>query len=343
MIKTIRKITKPLGILYGGITSLRNILYDKDILKSTRFDIPIINVGNLSVGGTGKTPHIEYLIRLFKDSYRIATLSRGYKRKTKGFILADETTTVQDIGDEPYQYYQKFKDILVAVSEKRVEGVRQLLALDNKPELILLDDAFQHRQINAGFSIVLTPYNDLFVDDTMLPTGNLRENVKGIQRAQVVIVTKCPNRLTEKEQFEIAKRLPVSLTQTVYFSSIKYDDYAYNSLEKKIPLNSLCNKKVTLVTGIANPKPLIDYLERQKIVINHLKFSDHHNFSSQDISVILEADDSVIITTEKDFMRLKDKITTKLYYLPIKVTIINNEEDFNLKIKLYVGESTRNS
>ena len=342
MIALLRKIAKPFSLLYGGVTTVRNALYDKDILKSTRFDTPIINVGNLSVGGTGKTPHIEYLVRLLQDNYRVATLSRGYKRKTKGFLLADENATVLTIGDEPYQYFQKFKKIQVAVCEKRVEGVRRLLLNKNKPDVVLLDDAFQHRQIQAGLTILLTPYNDLFVDDSLLPSGNLRESKVGAARAQLIIVTKCPAVLSEKEQFEIAKKLNVQLTQTVYFSIITYDTFIYNKVLEKIALKDLFGKKVTLVTGIANPKPLLSFLEDNKIVINHLEFSDHHHFSSQDISVILEAESSVIITTEKDFMRLKDKIKTKLYYLPIQVAIINNEVDFNLRIKKYVEQSTGN-
>jgi tetraacyldisaccharide 4'-kinase len=342
MMSILRKLAKPLAVLYGGVTTVRNVLYDKKVLKSTAFDLPIINVGNLSVGGTGKTPHIEYLIRLLAKKYRVATLSRGYKRQSSGFVLANEKTTVLDIGDEPYQYAQKFKNILVAVDEKRVHGVAELLKLDNKPEVILLDDAFQHRKIEAGLNIVLTPYDDLFVDDTMLPTGNLRERAVGISRAQLIIVSKCPETLTEEEQFALAQRLPLSLTQTVYFSKIQYDDFVYNKTLEKRTLNSLKGQKVTLVTGISNPKPLLTYLEKNKIVINHIAFSDHHNFSSQDISVILEADDSLIITTEKDFMRLQDKIKTNLYYLPIKIAIINNEEDFNLRIKNYVEQSTEN-
>jgi len=342
MMSLLRKLAKPLAILYGGVTTVRNTLYDKKVLRSTTFDLPIINVGNLSAGGTGKTPHIEYLIRLLAKDYQVATLSRGYKRQSKGFVLANENTTVLDIGDEPYQYVQKFDTILVAVDEKRVHGVEELLKLNNKPEVILLDDAFQHRQLEAGLNIVLTPYDDLFVDDSMLPTGNLRERAVGVSRAQLIIVTKCPEVLSEDEQFSLAQRLPLSLTQTVYFSKIQYDDFVYNKALEKLSLTDLKTKKVTLVTGIANPKPLLVYLEENKIVINHIEFSDHHNFSSQDISVILEADDSLIITTEKDFMRLQDKIKTNLYYLPIKIALINNEEDFNLRIKNYVEQSTRN-
>ncbi len=328
-------------MLYGGVTATRNALYDKGVLKSHAFEIPIINVGNLSVGGTGKTPHIEYLIRLLQDNYRVATLSRGYKRKSKGFLLANDNSSVASIGDEPFQFYNKFEKLTVAVSEKRVLGVQKLLDLKPKPDIILLDDAFQHRQIQAGLTIVLTPYDDLFIDDSMLPSGNLREPKKGISRAQLIVVTKCPAQLSEKEQFTIAKRLNVGLTQTIFFSTIVYDDLVYSNTER-VRLTGLKDQEIILVTGIANPEPLVKHLKKQKLSFQHLAFSDHHNFTSQDISVILEAENSIIITTEKDFMRLHTKIKTKLYYLPIKVSIIDNEKDFNLKIKRYVEQSTGN-
>ena len=336
-----RKILKPFALLYGGVTATRNRLYDKGLLKSRSFEIPIINVGNLSVGGTGKTPHIEYLIRLLQDNYRVATLSRGYKRKSKGFFLANKKSSVYDIGDEPFQYYKKFDQLTVAVCEKRVVGVQKLLDLEPKPDVILLDDAFQHRQIQAGLNIVLTPYDDLFIDDCMLPSGNLREPKKGISRAQLIIVTKCPALLSENEQFTIAKRLNIRLKQTVFFSTILYDDLVYSNTER-VWLTGLKDQDIILVTGIANPEPLVNHLKKQGLNFKHLAFSDHHNFTSRDISVILEAEYSIILTTEKDFVRLHTKIKTNLYYLPIKVSIMDNEKDFNLKIEHYVEQSARN-
>ena len=191
----LRHILWPLAIIYGIITSIRNFLYNHNYFRSHTFSIPVVAVGNLSVGGTGKTPMVEYLIRLFSDSHKVAVLSRGYKRKSKGFILANTNTTTEEIGDEPFQYFSKFKNILVAVDAQRKNGIEQLLQLPQKPEIILLDDAFQHRKVNANFYVLLTAYSDLFTDDFMLPVGNLREVKSGAQRAQAVVVSKCTDEL----------------------------------------------------------------------------------------------------------------------------------------------------
>ena len=203
----LRKLLFPFAILYGFITSLRNYLFDKGILKSYSFEIPVIAVGNLNVGGTGKTPQIEYLIRLLSPKYKVATLSRGYKRKSADFVLADADSNAEILGDEPFQYYKKFPNIQVAVDADRRNGIEQLLNQKEKPEVILLDDAFQHRKVKAGFYILLTAYNDLFCDDFILPTGNLRESRKGAKRADLIIVTKCPQTITEPEQEAISGKL----------------------------------------------------------------------------------------------------------------------------------------
>ena len=203
----LRKILFPFSFLYGWITSLRNFLFDKGILKSYRFDLPVIAVGNLSVGGTGKTPQIEYLIRLLSDSYKIATLSRGYKRKSEGFVLANKTSNAEILGDEPFQFYQKFPTIQVAVDANRKNGIEQLLLEKQKPEIILLDDAFQHRKVTAGFYIMLTSYDDLFYKDFILPTGNLRESRSGANRADMIIVTKCPQDISEIAQEQIKQKI----------------------------------------------------------------------------------------------------------------------------------------
>ena len=203
----LRKILFPFAILYGLITSFRNFLFDKGILKSYSFDLPIIAVGNLSVGGTGKTPQIEYLIRLLSDNYKVATLSRGYKRKSEGFVLADKNANAEILGDEPFQFYQKFPNVQVAVDANRKNGIEQLLNQNEKPEIILLDDAFQHRKVKAGYYILLTAYNDLYADDYILPTGNLRESRSGAKRANIVIVTKCPANLSLDKQNTIKKKL----------------------------------------------------------------------------------------------------------------------------------------
>ncbi len=344
----LRKILYPFSVLYGGVTSARNTLYNKEILKSTSFTTATIVVGNLSVGGTGKTPQVEYLVRLLQDTYKIAILSRGYKRKTNRFIIAKETSTASDIGDEPLQYYQKFKNTIVAVDADRVNGINQLLNLLDKPEVILLDDAFQHRKVEAGFNILLTSYNDLYVDDKMLPTGNLREKVKGASRAQLIVVTKCPMHLSEEEQFEITKKLHVENHQTVFFSSIKYSDVIIGE-KSTIDLDELSSYKIILVTGIAKVKPLVDFLKEQQFDFQHLKFADHHDFSKNDLQKIktsfdeLDSTKKIILTTEKDYIRSFMAVDDEVYYLPIETSFIAHQKDFDKIIINYVEQSTRNS
>ncbi len=341
-----RKILYPLSVLYGKITKIRNKMYNKGVLKSTQFEIPVIVVGNLSVGGTGKTPQIEYLIRLLKKDYIIAVLSRGYKRKSKGFLIADTSSDAQKIGDEPFQYFQKFEDIIVAVDTDRVNGINQLKELNNPPEIILLDDAFQHRKVDAGFNILLTPYNDLYVDDMMLPTGNLRERIEGAERAQIIIVTKCPNELSEDKQFDIASKLKPTLYQTVFFSTIEYSSVIKDKKEE-ISLSDLTAYQVLLVTGIANPIPLEKYLKSKDIAFEHLKYPDHHDFSNKERNKIksifnkITSKKKIILTTEKDFARLENQLDVK--YLEIKTKFINHGRDFDKKIINYVEQSSRNS
>ena len=218
----VRKFLFPFAILYGFITSIRNFFFDKGILKSYSFDVPVIAVGNLSVGGTGKTPQIEYLIRLLSSKYKVATLSRGYKRKSEGFVLADAHSNASILGDEPFQFYTKFPNIQVAVDANRKNGIEQLLSQESKPDIILLDDAYQHRKVKAGFYILLTSYGDLYADDFILPTGNLRESRSGAQRANLVIVTKCPENLSLDEQQKIKEKLKLSVSQELYFSFIVF-------------------------------------------------------------------------------------------------------------------------
>ena len=222
--KFIRFLLFPFAIIYSVVTTIRNYFFDIGLFTSTRFKKPIIAVGNLSVGGTGKTPQIEYLIRLLQNEYRIAVLSRGYKRKSKGFIIADKNVTADIIGDEPYQYFQKFLSIIVSVDADRRKGIQQLKELKSPPDIILLDDAFQHRRVEGGFNMLLTSYKNLYVDDAMLPTGNLREKVSGADRAQVIIVTKCPMNLSEESKLEITKRLNPTSDQTLFFTGIDYEN-----------------------------------------------------------------------------------------------------------------------
>jgi len=341
----LRKIAFPFSFLYGWITSVRNYLFDKQLLKATEFEIPTIVVGNLSVGGTGKTPQIEYLIRLLSEKYKIAVLSRGYKRKSKGFVLADKSSTAEIIGDEPYQYFKKFKNIEVCVDANRVHGIQQLLTVKPKTEVVLLDDAFQHRKIKGGFNTLLTAFNNLYSDDTLLPSGNLRENVAGAKRAQIIVVTKCPKNLLEKEQLKIKEKLKITPSQTIFFTTISYDAalQGYN----EIAISDLQGNEILLVTGIANPAPLVNYLENNHIKCNHLQFKDHHNFTKQDIQLIknefdkIQSNKKIVLTTEKDYVRIFGKLPN-VYYISIKTKYINHKEDFDNRIVAYVERSTRN-
>jgi tetraacyldisaccharide 4'-kinase len=333
----LRYLLFPFAILYGIITSTRNFLYDKGVLKSHIYNIPIIAVGNLSVGGTGKTPQIEYLIRLLSSNYKIATLSRGYKRKSEGFVLADANSDSEIIGDEPFQIYQKFPNIKVAVDVDRKNGIEQLLSLPDKPNVILLDDAFQHRKVRAGFYILLSAYDDLFCDDFMLPTGSLRESRTGATRADVIIITKCPKDLSEIAQQNIKNK--IGLNKPVFFSFINYDDKVYNETESE-SVDEINNVDKLLLTGIAKPEPFFGYLQAEKNA--KMVYADHHHFTENDIKEIKnKANNKLIITTEKDYVRLKNQNLKSLFYLPIKSVFIANSDNFDKIILNYVGASTR--
>jgi tetraacyldisaccharide 4'-kinase len=332
--KFVRFLLFPFAILYQIITAIRNFLFDVNIFKSTSFSMPVIVVGNLSVGGTGKTPQIEYLVRLLKNNFKTGVVSRGYGRKTTGFILLNNKHTAKDVGDEPLQYFKKFKDITVAVDENRVEGITKLV--DQKsPEVILLDDAFQHRKVKGSFYILLTKYNDLFINDYLLPTGNLRESRVGAKRADAIVVTKCPQTLTEIQRKKIKAQFS-KYEKPIYFTTIKYADkisgkYSYT-------IETLQTKHVLLVTGIANPKPLLNFLSDNKVTFLHLKYSDHHDFTSKNIDEIESAFNSIsskeklILTTEKDFTRLENKLEN-VSFLAIETCFLNDgHSEFNENI-----------
>ena len=338
----LRKILFPFAILYGFITSIRNFLFDKGFLKSYSFDLPVIAVGNLSVGGTGKTPQIEYLIRLLSHKYNVATLSRGYKRQSDGFVLANSNSDARQLGDEPFQFYQKFKNVQVAVDANRKNGIEQLLSLSNPPEVILLDDAFQHRKVKAGFYIMLTSYGDLYCNDFILPTGNLRESRSGVQRANVVIVTKCPSNLSLKDQKAIKKQLNLAANQSLFFTFIDYDDVVYSD-NKTLKVTEIKNMDKVLLAGIAKPESFFVYLRQENDEC--LTFPDHHHFSESELEEIKKkANHKIIVTTEKDYVRLKGSILSEeLYYLPIKSTFLSDRDNFDKNILNYVGQSTRNS
>ena len=331
--KLLRYILFPIVPIYFLVTWTRNKFYDLGWKKSKSYNFPIICVGNLSVGGTGKSPMIEYLIRLLKTDYKIATLSRGYKRETSGFKLAENSDTAKTLGDEPFQFYNKFgEDILVSVDADRQHGISSLIESNNKPDVILLDDAFQHRKVKAGYNILLTTFNDLYANDFVLPTGNLREPKSGAKRANIIVVTKCPTNITNKDREHIKSRLKPTKEQHVFFSSIQYSNKVYSLTNEKV-LSQL--KTFTLVTGIANANPLIDFLNSKGLEFNHLNFKDHHTFSVKEINNLSKLD--CIITTEKDYMRLKSekKLKGKLFYLPIEISI-DKKEAFNNLVLEYV-------
>ncbi|MGA9637352.1 tetraacyldisaccharide 4'-kinase [Flavobacterium sp.] len=331
----LRKLLFPFAIIYGLITTIRNFFFDQGILKSTKFDLPVIAVGNLSVGGTGKTPQIEYLVRMLSSKYKVATLSRGYKRQSEGFVLAGANDNALTLGDEPFQYHQKFPKIQVAVDANRTNGIQQLLT-KTKPEVILLDDAYQHRKVKAGLYVLLTAYGDLYADDYMLPIGNLRELRSGATRAKIVVVTKCPTNLSIKEQKEITNKLKLNSNQTLFFSSIAYDETVYSE-KGTLAVAEILNIEKVLLAGIAKPKPFFDYLKNENDLC--LTYPDHHHFSNKDLEEIqAKANGKIIITTEKDYVRLKDSVLkNQLYYLPIKSQLLGNEMLFGKLILDFVS------
>ena len=336
----LRKILFPVAFVYWIVTWMRNFFYDKQVFKSKSFDLPIIAVGNLSVGGTGKTPQIEYLIRLLQDQFNVATLSRGYKRETNDFVLANNSSTVKEIGDEPFQFFTKFPKLKVAVDANRINGINQLLRLDDTPDVILLDDAFQHRKVKAGFYILLTTYSELFCDDFILPFGNLREPSSGKKRANMIIVTKCPTDISELAMSEIKEKLDVDVP--VFFSKIEYDELVYSEI-KPIRTSDIKQAEKTIITGIAKPFPFISHLKKEDDLV--LQFSDHHNFTEKEIDNIKKVSkNNAIITTEKDFMRLKGSLSKEqLFYLPIKSVFLKDADVLDKIILDYVGKSIRNS
>lgn len=282
-------------------------------------------MGNLSVGGTGKTPMIEYLVRLLQPTTRIATLSRGYKRQTKGFLIADNTATASTLGDEPFQFYRKFRELIVSVDENRVHGINRLLKLNESPDVILLDDAFQHRSVRAGLNIMLSSYSNLYINDIVLPTGNLREPRSGAKRADIIVITKCPQNINIKEKKRIAHKVALQSHQHLFFATIAYNHSILgNNIE--IPLTQLKNQTFTLVTGIANPEPLLQFLRSEGLIFEHLRFKDHHEFTPTEITELQKK--SMLVTTEKDMVRLQPHFLgqTSLFYLPITMQLDKPDE-----------------
>ena len=347
----------PFSWIYGSIVRFRNWLFDIGLKKSKSFSIPIISVGNITVGGSGKTPHVEYLIRLLHDKAKIAVLSRGYKRKSHGYVLANESTTMPEIGDEPFQMHEKFSDIYVAVDAKRARGIENLQndEATKDVDVVLLDDAFQHRYVKPGINILLVDYHRLIIYDKMLPAGRLREPLSGKNRADIVIITKCPKDLKPMEFRVLTKAMDLYPFQKLYFTSIDYDTPKGVFEEKQIELDKLQDYHVLLLTGIASPKQMEHDLKPMTKDITNLSFGDHHSFKGKDIDRINDAFESmpeprIIITTEKDAVRLREteglyeKVKSNMYELPIKVSFMLDQQDnFNEKIISYVRKNSRNS
>ena len=345
----LRFLLFPFTIVYIIITMFRNWLYKVNIKRGFKFSIPVINIGNLSVGGTGKTPHTEYLIKLLKDSHHLATLSRGYGRKEFGFKIADNETTSRQIGDEPLQFYKKFgEDITVAVESDRVKGVMDVCYAKENTDLVLLDDAYQHRAIQPGFNILLTDYNRPFYTDYVLPVGDLRELRSGKNRADIIIMTKCGD-FEDLNKTELIKKIGPNSNQSVFFSKVVYGDvYELNSFE----IVEKPKKNIILVTGIAKPNPLLKYLKKSYNVLEHCKFTDHYRFKEKDIDdisnlLIKFAElDPIIITTEKDAMRLigsefESKVNQQPWFYQTITVELNDKEKFDKLILDYVQENRR--
>lgn len=350
----------PISLLYGLITYIRNILYDTGILKSKKFSIPVICVGNITVGGTGKTPHTEYLACLLQDKFKVAILSRGYKRKSHGFRIVSKQSTTRDTGDESLQISNKFPGIIVAVDRDRINGVQTIIKKFPETAVVILDDGFQHRRINPGISILLTDYNRLLTRDYLMPYGRLRENRKNIRRAQIIVVTKCPHNISLETMEGISKEIGLSSSRKIFFSAIYHNDplpvfengrYRQLSLAAESPEE----RGIVLVTGIATPGPLAEHLRKHFNEIKHIEFPDHHYFDYNDIEVIRRAWDEIrssekyLITTEKDAVRLReianiaDHLKEAFYYIPVRIDFLHNSRTvFDNLIIDYVGKNKRN-
>ena len=361
----VRILLFPISVAYGIIAYLYHWLYNQNILSSRKFDIPVISVGNLTTGGTGKTPHVEFIIRHLlndkMDPEDIATLSRGYGRATSGFILAQPNATAAEIGDEPRQFIKKFNHILVAVNENRVEGVQKLMKVNPDLKIVLLDDAFQHRRIQSGMSILLMNYQFFSTSQYILPTGNLREPMSGLKRADIIVVTNSPIILSPMERRRIKKMIKPIVHQKIYYSYISYGAPKYVFEHQEEVFREKVNYfgqgfTVFLFTGIANTVALMDYYNSLPCNVVHLPFSDHHEYSMEDVKLIKEKFDNiaspkkVIFTTEKDAMRLaipgleKAMRALPVFYLPIEVKFSEGDHQlFNEQISEYVGKNQKYS
>ncbi len=353
-LKYIRFVLLPLALLYGVIIRIRNFLFNIEKIKSEQFNVPVISVGNITVGGTGKTPLTEFIIRTISPNNDVALLSRGYKRETKGVVLADEHSTALDIGDEPKQILDKFKQIKVAVAEKRVEGINALLSLQNKPDVIVMDDAYQHRYVKPGLSILVIDYNRPLWKDVMMPAGELREPMSGKKRADVILFSKCPADISEIEQANFIRKIKPQKNQEVYFSSVGYKEIRSIFESEDVMGEEIGNTSVLVVTGIANPTPFLEYVRSKVQNVESIKFPDHYQFASKDIDKVMQrfnqmkGNRKIVLTTEKDAIRFKqmeselNDLKKHLYYIPIEIQILDNiEKEFKDKIINYVEQNKR--
>ena len=353
----INRWLQPLSWFYGLGVRFRNTLFETGFLKSRSFSIPVISVGNITVGGTGKTPHVEYLIRLLQDHSRVAVLSRGYKRKSHGFQIANESSTARTIGDEPFQMKQKFPKVIVAVDKNRVHGIEALNQKYQDIDVILLDDAFQHRYVKPGINILLVDYHRLIIYDTLLPAGRLREPLTGKNRADMVIITKCPKDLKPMEYRVITKAMDLYPYQQIFFTTLEYGELTplFKKEAPTVNLDKLKDHNALLLTGIASPRQMKEDLTPVVSKLSMLSFPDHHVFSQKDIEQISSEfaklpSPKCIITTEKDAARiiglegLSNEIKENIYILPVRIKfMLNQEEKFNENIIGYVRKNSRNS
>lgn len=341
----------PISKIYGAVVAVRNKMFDSGMLKSYSFDVPVVVVGNLAMGGTGKTPHVEYIIEALRDKYHLGVLSRGYKRATKGFVLAGPQSRPEDIGDESYQIYRKYgPEVTVAVCEKRADGITRMLEIDPKISMIILDDAFQHRYVKPSVSVVLTEYNRPVFRDRLLPYGRLREPRSSLNRADIVVVTKCPDDMKPMDFTLFKENLRLFPYQRLYFSRYSYGSVVPVFPDTDHPVPNLDwikpGTSVMTLTGVANPKPFTRYLRSHKLKVKLCKFGDHHNFTASDMEVIskrfddLPGDEKYIFTTEKDAVRLLNnpyfphQLKPFIFYIPVKVEFISDHDmEFSLGIE----------
>lgn len=347
----------PISKIYGVVMAVRNKMFDYGILKQQEFDIPIVVVGNIAMGGTGKTPHVEYIVESLLGKYNIGVLSRGYRRATKGFVLASPQSRPEDIGDESYQIYRKFgPDITVAVCEKRADGIRQMREINPTLNMIILDDAFQHRYVKPSVSVILTEYNRPVFNDKILPYGRLRESARALNRADMVVVTKCPVDMKPMHYRLFEENLKLFPFQKLYFSRYNYGHLVpiFPDEVTDIPAldNLRANNSILVITGVANPKPFVRFLRRNKAKVKLKRFTDHHNFTASDMEEIARLFDELpsankfIVTTEKDAVRILNnpyfphRLKKSIFYVPIKVEFIDRgEAEFTAGIEKTIRDS----